>query len=166
MAFNALEAGLSSFAVFTLGIDPGTASIFAGAVSVTFIIAAMPAGFLGTKYGRGPVIRMGLIALTLIFLISYFIIQDPITFVAALVLTGIFWAFVNVNSLPLVYDHGDERRIGAYTGLYYFSSQSAAVLGPTMGGVMVDLLGDQYRWLFIYGAVFMFLALLAVIRVK
>lgn len=166
MAFNALEAGLSSFAVFSLGIAPGTASIFAGAVSITFILAAIPAGFLGTKYGRSPIIRIGLIALTLIFVASFFIIQDTITFVLALVLTGVFWAFVNVNSLPLVYDHGDERRIGAYTGLYYFSSQLAAVLGPTMGGVTVDLLGDQYRWLFIYGALFMFLALLAVTRIK
>ncbi len=166
MGFNALEAGLSSFAVFTLGIAPGTASIFSGAVSITFILAAMPAGFLGTKYGRGPVIRLGLIALTIILLASFFIIQDPITFVLALVLTGIFWAFVNVNSLPLVYDHGDERRIGAYTGLYYFSSQLAAVLGPTMGGITVDVLGDQYRWLFMYAAIFMFLAFLAVMRVK
>lgn len=166
MAFNALEAGLSSFAVFTLGIAPGTASIFAGSVSITFILAAMPAGYLGTKYGRTAVIRIGLIALTVILLGSFFIIQDAITFVLALVLTGIFWAFVNVNSLPLVYDHGDERRIGAYTGLYYFSSQMAAVLGPTMGGVMVDVLGDQYRWLFMYGAIFMFLALLAIARVK
>ncbi len=166
MAFNALEAGLSSFAVFTLGIAPGTASIFAGSVSITFILAALPAGFLGTKFGRSPVIRLGLIALTIILLASFFVIQDPITFVLALVLIGIFWAFVNVNSLPLVYDYGDERRIGAYTGLYYFSSQLAAVLGPTMGGVMVDILGDQYRWLFMYGAIFMFLALLAITRVK
>ncbi|MDX1415789.1 MAG: MFS transporter [Candidatus Promineifilaceae bacterium] len=166
MAFNALEAGLSSFAVFTLGLSPGTASIFAGAVSITFIIFALPAGFLGTKYGRNPVIRVGLIALTLILFGGYFIIQNPITFVVILVLTGIFWAMVNVNSLPLVYDHGDERRIGAYTGLYYFSSQLAAVLGPTMGGVMVDTLGDQYRWLFIFGAIFMGLALLVMIRVR
>lgn len=166
MAFNALEAGLSSFAVFTLGIAPGTASIFAGFVTVTFILAALPAGFLGTKYGRSSIIRIGLIALTIILLASFFIIQDPITFVLALVLTGIFWAFVNVNSLPLVYDYGDERRIGAYTGLYYFSSQLAAVLGPTMGGIMVDTLGDQYRWLFMYGAIFMFLALLVISRVR
>ncbi len=166
MAFNALEAGLSSFAVFTLGLSPGTASIFAGAVTITFILFALPAGFLGTKYGRSPVIRIGLIGLTVILLSGYFIIQDSITFVLILVLTGIFWALVNVNSLPLVYDHGDERRIGAYTGLYYFSSQLAAVLGPTMGGIVVDTLGDQYRWLFLYGALFMALALLVMTRVK
>jgi MFS family permease len=83
-----------------------------------------------------------------------------------LLVAGVFWAFVNVNSLPLVYDHGDERHIGAFTGLYYFSSQAAAVLGPTLGGVVVDTLGDQYRWLFLFSAFFMGLALLAMRRVK
>ncbi len=166
MAYNALEAGLSSFAVFTLGIAPGTASIYAGFVSVTFILMAVPAGLLGTRYGRQPIIQIGLAVLTVIFLAGYFFIQNSATFIIALIVTGIFWACVNVNSLPLVYDHGDERRIGAYTGLYYFSSQSAAVLGPTLGGIVVDTLGDQYRWLFAFSAVFMALALVAISRVR
>ena len=166
MAFNALESGLSSFAVFTLGIAPGTASIYAGAVTISFILFALPAGLLGTKYGRRGIILVGLVGLTAIFLASYFAIQGAVTFIIALVLTGVFWACVNVNSLPLVYDYGDERKIGAYTGLYYFSSQSAAVLGPTLGGIVVDVLGDQYRWLFLFSTLFMALAWLAMTRVK
>ena len=166
MAYNALEAGLSSFAVFTLGIAPGTASIYAGFVTVTFIFMAVPAGLLGTRYGRQRIIQIGLAVLTVIFSVGYFFIQNSVTFIIALVVTGIFWACVNVNSLPLVYDHGDERRIGAYTGLYYFSSQSAAVLGPTLGGIVVDTLGDQYRWLFAFSALFMALAFVAISRVK
>lgn len=51
MAFNALEAGLSSFAVFTLDISPGTASIYAGAITISLILFAVPAGIWGTKYG-------------------------------------------------------------------------------------------------------------------
>ncbi len=166
MAFNALEAGLSSFAVFTLGISPGTASIYAGSITITFILGALPAGFLGTRYGRKPIIQIGLAGLTLLFLAGFFVIQGAVTFIAVLVLAGLLWALVNVNSLPLVYDHGDERKIGAYTGLYYFSSQLAAVLGPTLGGFMVDILGDQYRWLWLFSMVFMGLALLAMTRVR
>ncbi len=164
MAFNALEAGLSSFAVFTLGISAGRASIFAGAVTITFILFAVPAGLLGTRYGRRQIILVGLTGLTVIFLVGYFVIQDATTFVIMLVLTGIFWSCVNVNSLPLVYDYGDERRIGAYTGLYYFSSQSAAVLGPTFGGILVDLLNNEYRWLFVFSAVFMAIAWVVMIK--
>lgn len=166
MAFNALETGLSSFAVFTLGMKAGTASIYAGLVTISFILFSVPAGLLGTRYGRGVIIQIGLIGLTLVTLAGFFIIQSAVTFAVILVLAGFLWAMVNVNSLPLVYDHGDEKRIGAFTGLYYFSSQLAAVLGPTLGGILVDTLGDQYRWLWLFSFVFMALAFLAMQGVK
>ena len=166
MAFNALETGLSSFAVFTLGMKAGTASIYAGLVTISFILFSVPAGFIGTRYGRGITIRIGLIGLAIVTLTGYFIIQSAITFAVILVLAGFLWAMVNVNSLPLVYDHGDEKRIGAFTGLYYFSSQLAAVLGPTLGGILVDILGDQYRWLWLFSFVFMTSAFLAMLGVR
>ncbi|HEY4690726.1 MAG TPA: MFS transporter [Anaerolineae bacterium] len=166
MAFNALETGLSSFAVFTLGMKAGDASIYSGAVTVSFILFAIPAGLLGTKIGRRRAIQIGLTGLTLTLLAGYFIIREPITFVLVLILAGAFWAAVNVNSLPLVYDYGDERKIGAFTGLYYFASQTAAILGPVTGGLLVDALSDQYRWLFLYSTVFMALAGLVMTRVR
>jgi MFS family permease len=166
MAFNALEAGLSSFAVFSLGIAPGTASIFAGSITISFILFAVPAGLLGTRYGRKRVISVGLLCMTVLLALAFVVIQGNVTFVLVLVLAGIFWACVNVNSLPLVYDHGNERQIGAYTGLYYFSSQLAAVLGPTLGGVLVGQLQSEYRWLFLFSALFMGLAWLAMRGVR
>lgn len=166
MAFNALETGLSSFAVFTLGMQAGTASIYTGLVTITFILFAVPAGTLGTKYGRSTIIRIGLVSLAGLTLLGFFFIQNTLTFAIVLVLTGTFWAMVNVNSLPLVYDHGDEKRIGAFTGLYYLSSQFAAVLGPTLGGFLVDVLNDQYRWLWLFATVFMMVALLMMLRVR
>jgi maltose/moltooligosaccharide transporter len=166
MAFSALETGLSSFAVFSLGMRPGTASIYAGLVTISFIVFAIPAGFLGTRFGRGPIIRIGLIGLIALLLFGYFFVQGSLLFAIVLIVTGGFWALVNVNSLPLVYDHGDERRIGAFTGLYYFSSQLAAVLGPTLGGLLVQALGSEYRWLWLFSFVFMILALLSMLGVK
>ena len=160
------EAGLSSFAVFTLGIEPGTASIYAASISVSVMLFALPAGLLGTRFGRRTIIRAGLTGLVLFLIAGYFIIQGAATFVVLLVIFGFFWALINVNSLPLVYDFGDERHIGVYTGLYYFASQSAAVIGPTLGGIVVDVLGDQYRWLFFFGALFMALAWLAMQPVR
>jgi maltose/moltooligosaccharide transporter len=166
MAFNALETGLSSFAVFSLGMRPGTASIYAGLVTISFILFSIPAGFLGTRFGRGAIIRIGLIGLIALSLFGYFFVQGSLLFAIVLIVTGGFWALVNVNSLPLVYDHGDERRIGAFTGLYYFSSQLAAVLGPTLGGLLVDAMGSEYRWLWLFSFVFMILALFSMLVVK
>jgi len=112
MAFNALETGLSSFAVFTLGMEAGTASIYAGLVTISFILFSVPAGFMGTRYGRGITIRIGLVGLAIVTLAGYFIIQSSITFAIILVLAGFLWAMVNVNSLPLVYDHGTKNALG------------------------------------------------------
>jgi maltose/moltooligosaccharide transporter len=166
MAFNALETGLSSFAVFSLGMRPGTASIYAGLVTISLILFSIPAGFLGTRFGRGPVIRVGLIGMVILLLVGFFLVHGTLLFAVVLILAGGFWAMVNVNSLPLVYDHGDERRIGAFTGLYYFSSQLAAVLGPTLGGLLVDALGSEYRWLWLFSFLFMSLALVTMLAVR
>ena len=166
MALNALDTGLSSFAVFTLGMQAGTASIYAGLLTISFILFSIPAGMIGTRYGREITIRIGLIGMAVLTLAGYFIIQNTLTFALILILAGFMWAMINVNSLPLVYDHGDEKRIGAFTGLYYFSSQLAAVLGPTLGGILVDSLGDQYRWLWLFSFVFMAFAFLAMLGVR
>lgn len=166
MGFNALEAGLSSFAVFSLGIEAGRASILAGSVPIAFALASVPAGLLGSRWGRKRTIQMGLVGLAILLAIGYVIIRDQVSFALVLVGAGIFWAMVNVNSLPLVYDYGDETKIGAYTGLYYFSSQLAAVLGPTLGGSVVDLLGDEYRWLFLFSTFFIILAWVTMHKVK
>jgi len=164
--FNAIETGLSSFAVFDLGIKPGTASIVASVANLSFLAFAIPSGFLAGKLGRRKTIIYGVLALTAIFLVSFFLVKGLISFVIVLVLVGFFWAWVNVNSLPLVYDHGDEKRIGAYTGLYYFFSQTAAVLGPTLGGLLVENADYNYKVLFIFGTVFMFLAFLSMLKVR
>ena len=120
--FNAIETGLSSFAVFSLGIKPGTASIVASVANLSFLAFCIPAGFLAGKLGRRKTIIWGLLALLVIFLVSFLFRERIDLLCHHPVLVGFFWSWVNVNSLPLVYDHGDEKRIGAYTGLYYFFS--------------------------------------------
>jgi len=164
--FGAVETGLSSFAVFSLGMKASTASIVAAVANLSFMAFAIPSGMIAGKLGRRKTILWGLTGLMPVFLISYFVINSMITLIVGLVLVGFFWAWVNVNSLPLVYDHGDENRIGAFTGLYYFSSQLAAVIGPVAGGLLVENIGFDYRVLFIFGAVFMGLAFLSMLKVK
>lgn len=157
MAFNAIETGLSSFAVFTLGMGPGRASMFTTLFVAVFIACAVPSGLLATRIGRTRTIRIGLAALLLLFGAGYSLIRDELTLALVLLPVGAAWALVNVNSLPLVYDTGDERSIGAYTGLYYVASQAAAVCGPVLAGYAVELSGS-HRAIFAFGAVFMMLA--------
>ena len=166
IGFSAVETGLSSFAVFSLGIKASTASVVAAVANLSFMAFAIPSGLLAGKLGRRKTILWGLTGLVPVFILSYFLINNTITLIVGLILVGFFWAWVNVNSLPLVYDHGDEKRIGAFTGMYYFSSQLAAVVGPTLGGLLVENLGSNYRILFIFGALFMVFAFLSMLKVK
>jgi MFS family permease len=166
MGYEALQTGLSSFAVFSLGLSPGQASMMTTLFAGSFILFALPSGLIAAKIGRKQAITIGLTGMVILFGLGYFLISSQITLGIILVLGGFCWAMVNVNSLPMVYDYGDESRIGAYTGLYYFSSQSAAVLGPVLSGFVVETMGSNYRFLWIFSALFLFCAWLAIRAIK
>lgn len=165
-AWEALDTGLSSIAVFSLGIQPGTAVMLSAVGGLVFLLVAIPAGMLGEKYGRGRVIRVGLLGSAILLPISFLLVQGATLFVVCIAAAGALWSLINVNALPLVYDHGEENKIGAYTGLYYFSSQTAAVLGPVLGGVLVSALGDTHLFLFLFSGFWMALGWLVMRRVR
>ena len=65
----------------------------------------------------------------------------------------------------MTYDAAPGDRIGAYTGLYYLFGSLAAIVGPPLAGVLVDATGS-YRAIFLFGPVFMALALLLMSRAR
>ena len=166
MGYEALQTGLSSFAVFSLGLTPGQASMMSTLFAASFILFALPSGLIAGRIGRKQAITIGLTGMVILFGIGFFVISSQLTLGIILVLGGFCWAMVNVNSLPMVYDYGDESRIGAFTGLYYFSSQSAAVLGPVLSGFLVESMGSNYRFLWLFSALFLFFAWLAIRAIK
>lgn len=165
LGFNALETWISSFGKFTLGIEEGRMSILVSGLALMFVIFAVPSGLLATRFGRKRVILVGIAGLTLIFLYGL-MVSSQIMLISLLIPAGFFWALINVNSLPMVYDVGGDARIGAFTGLYYFASNIAAVAGPQVVGLLIDLSNENYRIMFIFSAIFMALAGLLMWRVK
>lgn len=163
--YNALETFLSSFGKFTLGIDAGRMSILTSGLALMFVIFALPSGLIATHYGRRKVILVGIAGLTVLILYGL-LIQNQAMLIIFLILAGFFWALINVNSLPMVYDVGGDTRIGAFTGMYYFASNIAAVAGPQIVGLLIDLTGKNYRVMFVFSAIFMALAGLCMLKVK
>ncbi|PIZ68350.1 MAG: MFS transporter, partial [Candidatus Marinimicrobia bacterium CG_4_10_14_0_2_um_filter_48_9] len=76
-----------------------------------------------------------------------------------LLLAGVTWSLILVNSLPMVVDMAPQDRLGAYTGLYYLSSQASAIAGPIMAGKIIQIFHNDYGTGFIYGAVTLVIAL-------
>ena len=83
-----------------------------------------------------------------------------------LMFAGMAWAFININSLPMVVDMTTLSRVGTYTGLYYLFSTLAAIAGPNLNGLIIQLSGNNYSTTMIAAPFFMILAFIMMMGVK
>lgn len=170
VGYNAIETFFTSYAKWHLGIGEATGAFLLGFVALGFLVFSLPAGFIGARLGRRRTMTIGLVIIVallalLVYLPAVLSVERLITAIqAAFLLLGFAWALVNVNSLPTVVDMTTRERLGTHTGLYYFASQTAAITGPPLAGLFIDLLG--YSSLFPFSIVFLALSALTLQRVK
>ncbi len=155
VGWNAMEAFFTLYVRNVLGIEVGRGTQMLTAFAATLILFSIPSGLIATRVGRRPTILVGIGGM-LAGLIAGFLLRQPTLLLVLLALMGAFWALININSLPMVYDLGGSERIGAFTGLYYFSSSAAAIAGPILAGQLIDLTNHSAIWAF--SALFMVLA--------
>jgi len=159
VGYNAIETYFTLFATNTLGVKPGTASILLGVYAIAFLAFAVPAGFIGAKFGRRKTMLVGLAGIVVCFIPMVFNVSVTATIIC-LLLGGLFWGCININSLPMVLKLGGDRLVGTFTGLYYLFSVAAAIVGPPVAGWLIDAArnhqilfiptGENYRVLFLY----------------
>jgi len=70
------------------------------------------------------------------------------------ILVGVAWAFINVNSLPMVVEMCKGSEVGKFTGLYYTFSMTAQIATPIVAGWLLE--NVAYKALFPYAAFFVF----------
>lgn len=147
VGWNATEAFFTLYARNVLDLEVGTGTQMLTAFAATLIIFAIPSGLIATRVGRKPTIMVGLAGMILgVFVATQ--VRNPVILLAVLAVMGAFWALVNINSLPMVYDLAKSGSIGAYTGLYYFASSLAAVTGPIVAGWLIDRTSHGVIWPF------------------
>jgi Na+/melibiose symporter-like transporter len=180
IAMNAIETFFSLYANKYLGMSEADSVQILTLNSLMFVVGALPAGYIGGKIGRKRTISIGLILMSLIMLSVFFFTKDmllvslfslpmfgsvPVVGLL-LMLAGLSWSLVNINSLPMVVDLTDAVKIGTYTGLYYLFSTLAAIAGPNINGWIVQLTGNNYSSIFIIGPIFMIAALISILGMK
>lgn len=165
LGYNALDTWISSFGKFTLNINEGRMAILTSLLALAFVIFALPSGLLATRFGRRRIILIGISGLFATILFG-FLVSSELMLIFFLISAGFFWSLINVNSLPMVYDVGGNSRIGTFTGLYYLASSIAAIGGPQVVGILIDVTGGNYRIMFIFAAIFMALAGVAMMSVR
>lgn len=161
IAYDGIGTFFTSYAVNELSVSEGFAPTLYGLAGVTFILFAIPAGFIGAKFGRRRTIIAGILLFGIVMMLGYFLTN--VTQVGiVLAISGIGWALINVNTLPMVIDTSeDERLLGTYTGLYYLASQIGSAIAPVMMGTVIDLFGSNFKTIFITGPAFFVLGLIA-----
>lgn len=147
IGYQGLEATFSNYAVRYLNLQEHEAGLILGGYALAFLIFAIPSGFIGKKIGKKRAILIGLTVDVFIFILLSLmgpmgiIPFNKIIMISLFAIAGIFWAFININSYPFVVEGVSEDRVGTYTGLYYFFSSIAAISGPFIFGIFVDLVG-------------------------
>jgi MFS-type transporter involved in bile tolerance (Atg22 family) len=83
-----------------------------------------------------------------------------------LMIGGIAWSLININSLPMVVDMTSIERIGTFTGLYYLFSTLSAILGPISNGLMIDITRGNYNAVMSLAPITLLIALVLIAGVK
>lgn len=164
---QALEALFTVYAFDVLEIDRGPAAGLLIFFVLPFILMAFPAGILGSKIGRRTTIKIGIVLFIVSCLTIFFTVtkDNPniILIMIFLIILGCGWALININSIVIIWELAPTaNKIGTYTGVYLFFSFMAAILGPFVVGLFMDLTSSTWlfficSWFFIIALIFMFL---------
>ena len=165
LAYSAVEVFWTSFATNALGTTAGQATTLLAFFSLSIVLFAVPSGLVGARFGRKRTIMLGLVGFAIMLAWGY-ILADASLAPVMLVLAGIAWSLILVNSLPMVVDMAPPERLGAYTGMYYLSSQMSSIVGPTLLGWIIGLAGNDYRAAFLYGPLTLAFALACMTLVR
>lgn len=163
VAYQGVEALFTLYGKNHFGLDKAASAFSLAFFSLSFVIAAIPSGLLGRRYGKKLIITIGIIGLILIYA-SINLVNTVVALRTLLVLGGIFWAMININSYPFIVSLGKESSIGTRTGIYYLVSSLAAISSPPLMGALVDWIG--YSSLFYVATGSMALALLCILNVR
>jgi maltose/moltooligosaccharide transporter len=173
IGYNAIEAFFTLYSVNHLNLNEADGASILGHLSLFFVLFALVGGLVGARLGRRVTISMGLILLSTMIVLMLLLppetLANPLADLPVLgtvrvisipmMLAGVAWAFININSLPMVVDMVEDARIGTYTGLYYLFSTLAAIVGPNVNGLIIQISGSNYNSIMVVAPIFMVCAL-------
>ena len=168
ISYNAVETWFTTYAQRMWGMSLGSASLCLTIATGGAILSYIPIGQAAARFGRRRVIIAGVVLLASCFfvLFIYTLLSGsfhPVLYLL-LLLIGLAWAAINVNSLPMVLEMCSGAEIGRFTGLYYTFSMAAQIVTPVAAGTLMNRIG--YTSLFIYSTLFAGMAFLTMSQVK
>lgn len=161
-AFNAVETFGSTYALEVLNTKNW--GIATSILAISSLITFMPSTILTKKVGRKNSIVIGLILMVLSLGIATFIKSFGVVLIILMIVAGIGWAIINVNSYPMFVELSSSKNVGKFTGYYYAASQIAQSITPIAIGFVFDWIGIEA--FFPYATIFMGIALIVFCLIK
>lgn len=182
VGYSAVETFFTLYAQEHLGIAAGDGATLLSVFPLFFVLFAIPSGLIAARIGRRVAITFGLLVVSIILALFYILPADtlltpisPLPLVGIplveggprmltiagvmLMFGGVGWAFININSLPMVVELTTTARLGTFTGLYYLFSTLSAIIGPNINGLAIDAFNDNYNVIMLIAPFFMLTAL-------
>jgi maltose/moltooligosaccharide transporter len=160
IGYNAMETWFTTFAGRVWGMALGDSARCLTVATVGAILSYIPSGQLASRIGRRKTILIGVALLAGSFFAAFVYTCLASAFHPALyglfALVGLSWAFINVNSLPMVVEMCRGGDVGKFTGYYYTFSMAAQTVTPIVAGALLNRVG--YITLFPYAALFVALS--------
>ncbi|MEY2819524.1 MAG: hypothetical protein RL275_2987 [Chloroflexota bacterium] len=165
VALAQMQAFLSSYGVFSLGMEESSAAMLVAIPAIAFMIIAVPAGLIANKIGRKNTQIVGLVGYAIGALVIYFF-PDASMLNIGLLICGLTWPLANVVQVAMIVDSAPvETLMGTYTGLRQIAVTLGFIIGPILGGTLVEAMGNDYRWVWLIMFVFLVLATVAILPV-
>ncbi|MCX6067177.1 MAG: MFS transporter, partial [Chloroflexi bacterium] len=165
VALAQMQAFLSSYGVFSLGMKVSEAAMLVAIPAIAFMVIAVPAGLLANRIGRKTTQIIGLIGYAIGALVIFFF-PDKTMLSVGLLICGLTWPLANVVQVAMIIDSAPvETLMGTYTGLRQIAVTLGFIIGPIIGGSLVQAMGDNYRWVWLIMFVFLVLAAVAMLPV-
>lgn len=189
IGYAAVDAFFTLWAVKRLGLSAGDGATLLSGMPLLFVLFAIPSGLLASKIGRRTTISIGLIIMAIVLFSFYFlpvatllapVIGLPLVGIplgaggprmltvagAFLMVAGVGWSCVNINSLPMIVDLTSAEKIGTFTGLYYLFSTLSNIAGPNLNGWIIQLTDNNYNNIMLIAPFCMLIALGFMLGVK
>ena len=168
MGYNGMETWFTTYADAMWNIGIGDASLSLTVATAGAILFFIPFGILASRIGRKKTIMGGILLLSACFFGVFAYTCVCREFHSALYilffLVGAAWAFINVNSLPMVLEMCQGSEVGRFTGFYYSFSMTAQITTPICAGTLLEHV--SYMTLFPYCAFFVLLSFVTMLFVR
>lgn len=151
----------SMYAALYFNASNSTIGLLAAVGTLVSLLITLPSGVLSDKFGRKPMIIIGLIAGLIGFAILFVASSIGMLFVAQIVM-GFSWPIFGPSIQALVADLASPDKSGKAVGLYLLGPSIGMFLGPLIASLLLRFISirDSYLYSLIVILVSFILALL------